>query len=448
MFFRLFINLIKHIFYDTGQSSAHSQYVITNALILMRKKYRQIRNSTHITWKSFFILLLSTNMLVFRSMLRSVMIYIWGIGCGLASVSLLCESGIDWLQLALAEAILLLICNEIWGRVLFISALISGVPKMLRKEPASDKNGIPFYRLTSPILLIIPHLLFGIIVLLHQLCPEDVENLLGATPSASLFAGMFVGVAIVWLCCMIKPIPIFTMEYVLSSIFEPELTCQSVDTSSEKTPEQPGIPPQADENGILYRGKPELRVMNAYMRRDIGIGIAFCLLALLIALILYSGEIQAAPGSDPALLYAAGLVMAVLGVIFGAFGIKMLLSPRRWRQKLRRQEYVITPTEAQILDVGKVIRRYPIDHTLNLNSEHISRDIGNIYMMNDSKTSGFLKKVFGNKLQITDEQKNASARMGFYHIAGASSVYKLLDDLRKANSVSTLQDSSKAHNIR
>lgn len=366
-------------------------------------------------------------------MLTSILLYFLGIGGGLAGISLLYEGSVDWFRMALAEAVLLLICNEIWGRVLFIPALISGALKTLRKEPATDKDSIPFYRLTALVLLIIPHLLFGIIMLLHQLCPEDVESLLGATPCAGLFTGMFAGVAIVWLCCMIKPAPIFTVEYVLSSLFEPELSRRSVSPPHEQTPQAPITPQQTSENGILYRGKPKLHIMNAYMRRDVGVGIAFCLPALLIALILFSGENKVAPGTDPVLLYAAGLLMAALGLIFAAFGVHMLLSPRRWRQKLSRQEYIITPTEVQILDAGKIIRRYPIDYTLNLSSEHISGDIGNIYMMNDSKTSGFLKKVFGSEIQVTDERKNASARMGFYHITGAAGVYKLLEDLRKAN---------------
>lgn len=375
---------------------------------------------------------LSLNLLcIFSGVLVAIL------GCGLSPLSTL-----------LFIAVTVWLCNELWYRVMAIPALFSEVWGAIKKKSVSRKTEKRIYHLTSFILLIAPHLLFALLFFINYLTGNKIAEEFGLSLTHKLFACTYCSVVALWIASLKHAVYPLSLEIAWTYFFEPELFLMRSGDGMKDGDETPpaeevpaAVPPPLPANtnavsvrhpelrklagALLYYGRPELGVMNAYVRRNQIVGIVMLVAVLLFAIFavqLYSQT-----------LIGAGLC-AALAFVFGFIACSIMKLPKRWNEKLSKAEFAVSRDNVYIVE-GEDIRCFPLDTELCMVYENVSGHVGTIHFDHPSLHQGALGRLFAKVGAVdTSNQVDFEAPLkSFCQIADAEKVYQLIKNNRKGS---------------
>lgn len=332
--------------------------------------------------------------------------------------------------------VLMLLCNEAWYRMTALPSLLMAVVGVFRKssETAQEKHERLVLRLTSCVLLLVPHLIFGILYLANILTQGKVASGLDICISHGVFACAFAAPALLWLMAQVAavfPLSVEQLfvrdEFILSSEQPTKSTSDDLPpvpgTEGAVAPSHPQLRSLAGK--LLYYARPDTGVTNAHARTHATIGYCLLPIVLILAALALNNYEQSA-------LFAG--VFGALTVIFGWVCYILISEPAAWRRKLSRVEYAFTATQAYIAE-GDVLQIFNIDATLNIQYEPINQNTGNIYLTQSGKLGTTMRKLMGNQLQINDARSTNNLKdplCGFFHVRRGNEVREQLLQLRDA----------------
>lgn len=332
--------------------------------------------------------------------------------------------------------VLMLLCNEAWYRVTALPSLFMAVAGVFRKssEKALERQGRLVLRLTSCVLLIVPHLIFGILYLADTLTQGKAASGLDICISHGVFACAFAAPALLWLMAQVTTVFPLSVEQLFvrdEFILGPEQTAKNTPdnlptipgASVAAQPRHPRLRALAGE--LLFYARPETGVTNAHARTHAIIGYCLLPLVLILAALALNNYEQSA-------LFAG--VSGALAGIFGWVCYILIREPAAWSLKLCSVEYAFTATHAYIAE-GDELQTFNIDATLNIQYEAINQETGNIYLTQSGKLGTAMRKLMGNQLQVNDMRSTYKLKAplcGFFHVRRGNEVREQLLQLRDA----------------
>lgn len=331
--------------------------------------------------------------------------------------------------------VVLWLSNELWYRSQIIPMLISDAVSAVKKGTVTADTENKFYRLTSFLLLVAPHLLFALLSLIGTLFGEQLSEYLGGlTFSAPLFACAYLSVVALWLFSFRRAVAPLSLEILSTFLFEPEVlqARSAADVADMAAAQSPTPVPLADGQGVaprhpqlqavaaelIWYGRAAADVKNPRMNPAVFGGCAM----LVFAFIMLCAVLQLYTVS----LSGCGLCCA-FGMIFGFMGLYFLRTPSRRAKKLRAAEYALSPTTVYIVE-GDKIRTLPLDKDLKLYFELVSGTVGSIFMDHPSLHSHFIGKLLtkAGGVDTTSADSDSAPLGGFVQIADAATVHELI----------------------
>lgn len=356
--------------------------------------------------------------------------------CAAVGVLAAGSTGLPLVPAAAFIVVVLWLCNELWYRSMAIPMLMSAAVCAVTKKAEAAGTENKFYRLTSFLLLVVPHLLFALLTLIDSFFGEQLsEHLGGLTFSTPLFACAYLSVVVLWLFSLRRAVVPLSAEVLWMELLENPGLMQT--RSAAEVAEMPAGKtaspvPQAEGQGdaprhpqlqavaaeLIWYGRAAAEVYNRRMTPAVFGGGAMLVLALIMLC------------SVPP-LYTVSLsgcaLCGVLGAGLGCMGLHFLRTPSRWAKKLRAAEYALSPTTVYIVE-GDTLRTLPLDKDLKLHVELVSGTVGSIFMDHPSLHSHFIGKLLtkAGGVNTTSADSDAAPLAGFVHIADAATVYELI----------------------
>lgn len=352
----------------------------------------------------------------------------------LGTLAAVVTAGVPLVPAAVFIALVLWLCNELWYWAISIPLLLAAVWSTAKKQRVTAGTENKFYRLTSFLLLVVPHLLFAALSLLDTVTGQQLSAQTGLPLSPALFGCAYAAVVLVWCCSLKRAVAPLSLEILYFVLVEPELLQARAEEdvaaaaaapqgdaaapSSSSSPRHPELQRVAAE--LLWYGRAVTEVSTPGNRSSVMIGgsmTAFALLFLAIAAQLYAVSALGA------------LVAGVLGLVFGFGGYHMLQQPARWRRKLSAAEYGFSSTTVYIVE-GDDIRTLPLDRNLNMHFEEVSGTVGNISLDHPDLHSNVFRKLLTQSggVKTTTAYDLSAPLQGFVQIADAAQVYMQLKE--------------------
>ena len=351
--------------------------------------------------------------------------------CTAAAAGIAASQGAPVLSAVLFITALMLLCNEAWYRAAALPALVVALIGQLRKTSGEkqEKRDRMALRLSSCVLLLVPHLIFGILYGANTLTQGKAAAELGICISHAVFASAFAAPALLWLIAQVGTVfplsveQIFVRdEFIPDKSATPDKLTPEPQGESEHQPRHPQLRAIAGE--LLYYGRPEPGATNAHARTHATIGYCALPIVLILAALALNSYEQSALISG---------VCGALAVIFGWVCYTLISEPAAWQRKLSRVEYAFTATHAYIAE-GDELRTFTIDTTLNIQHEEADANTGNIYLTQSGRLGATMSKLLGNNLRINDSRSTSDLKAplcGFFHIRNGAQLCQQLNQLRE-----------------
>lgn len=360
-----------------------------------------------------------------------------------------------WLDAAVVPALLFVVlvlwlCNETWNWFLAIPVLLTASWASVRGKLSLGKEELRLLRLTSLLLLAVPHVFFGVLFLADMLLAHGGSRWLGLELSHGLFACAYVAVVLLWMAavrCVVAPL---SLEILWAFFLDPEyferrshveiqpdfsaagkdqdgsgvsfFASQDAATDAEEVaPDHPQL--RAIRGELLYYGRPDLRATTACVRKNVIVG--SCLVVVVVLLLWVAVRVY-----PQSILWAS--LAGVLGVIMACVSLSELTLPARWNRKLREVEFAVTRTWVFIAEGGELCS-LPLDKELRMQYEEVEGEIGTVYFDHPMAHTNPVGRLMA-KIRFADVQHTAdfSAPLrGFYQIARAQEVYALIRELQR-----------------
>ena len=349
--------------------------------------------------------------------------------CTAVAASIAAWQGAPALSTILFITVLMLLCNEAWYRAAALPALFVALIGQLRKASGEkqEKRDRLALRLSSCILLLVPHLIFGILYAADTLTQGKAAAELGICISHAVFASAFAAPALLWLMAQAGSVFPLSVEQIFA---QDEFILDSSSDTRQPAPPNESLPqprhPQlrAKAGELLYYSCPEPGAAHVHARTHATIGYCVLPIVLILATLTLNSYEQSA--------FIAG-VCGALAVISGWVCYTLIREPAAWHRKLSRAEYAFTATHAYIAE-GDELRTFTIDSTLNIQYEDIDRDTGNIYLTQSGRIGATMRKLMGSNLQINDTRSTSNLKAplcGFLHIRNGVQIFQQLKQLRE-----------------
>lgn len=365
--------------------------------------------------------------------------------CAAAGIlAVACGTDLPLVPAAVFIVAVLWLCNELWYWCMAIPMLMAAAVSAVTKKPEAAGTENKFYRLTSFLLLVVPHLLFALLSFIGALFGEQLsEQLGGLTFSTPLFACSYLSVVALWLFSLRLAVVPLSAEVLWMELFENPglMQTRSATEVAEMAAAQTPPVPQAEGQGsapdvsavgeaprhpqlqavaaeLIWYGRAAADVYNRRMNPAVLGGGAM----LVVAIIMLCTVPQ---------LYGVSLsgcaLCGVLGLGLGCMGMHLLRTPSRWAKKLRAAEYALSPTTVYIAE-GDTLRTLPLDKDLKLHFELVSGTVGSIFMDHPSLHSHFFGKLLtkAGGVDTTHADSDSAPLAGFVHIADAAMVHELI----------------------
>ena len=351
--------------------------------------------------------------------------------CTAAAAGIAASQGAPVLSAVLFITALMLLCNEAWYRAAALPALVVALIGQLRKTSGEkqEKRDRMALRLSSCVLLLVPHLIFGILYGANTLTQGKAAAELGICISHAVFASAFAAPALLWLIAQVGTVFPLSMEqifvrdeFIPDKSATPDKLTPAPQGESEHQPRHPQL--RAITGELLYYGRPEPGATNAHARTHATIGYCALPIVLILAALALNSYEQSALISG---------VCGTLAVIFGWVCYTLIREPAAWQRKLSRVEYAFTATHAYIAE-GDELRTFTIDTTLNIQHEEADANTGNIYLTQSGRLGATMSKLLGNNLRINDSRSTSDLKAplcGFFHIRNGVQLCQQLNQLRE-----------------
>lgn len=351
--------------------------------------------------------------------------------CTAAAAGIAASQGAPVLSAILFITALMLLCNEAWYRAAALPALVVALIGQLRKTSGEkqEKRDRLALRLSSCVLLLVPHLIFGILYGANTLTQGKAAAELGICISHAVFASAFAAPSLLWLIAQVGTVfplsveQIFVRdEFIPDKSATPDKLTPAPQGESEHQPRHPQL--RAITGELLYYGRPEPGATNAHARTHATIGYCALPIVLILAALAINSYEQSALISG---------VCGALAVIFGWVCYTLISEPAAWQRKLSRVEYAFTATHAYIAE-GDELRTFTIDTTLNIQHEEADANTGNIYLTQSGRLGATMSKLLGNNLRINDSRSTSDLKAplcGFFHIRNGVQLCQQLNQLRE-----------------
>lgn len=368
--------------------------------------------------------------------------WIYNLLCAAVGVLAAGSTGLPLVPAAVFIVVVLWLCNELWYRSMAIPMLMSAVVSAVTKKAEAAGTENKFYRLTSFLLLVVPHLLFALLTLIGRFFGEQLsEHLGGLTFSTPLFACAYLSVVVLWLFSLRRAVVPLSAEVLWMELLEnpglmqthsaaevvemaagktaspvPQAEGQGAAPAAGDVPRHPQLQAVAAE--LIWYGRAAAEVYNRRMNPAVfggGAMLVFAFMMLCSVPPLYTVSLSGCA------------LCGVLGVGLGCMGMHFLRTPTRWAKKLRAAEYALSPTTVYIAE-GDTLRTLPLDKDLKLHFELVSGTVGSIFMDHPSLHSHFFGKLLTKAgcVDTTHADSDSAPLAGFVHIADAATVHELI----------------------
>lgn len=351
--------------------------------------------------------------------------------CTAAAAGIAASQGAPILSTALFIAVLMLLCNEAWYRAAALPALLVALIGQLRKTTGEkqEKRDRIALRLSSCVLLLVPHLIFGVLYMANTLTQGKAAAELGICLSHSVFACAFAAPALLWLIAQLATVfPLSVEQIFVQDEFILDKSAASDELPTVPQGEQKHYPRHPElcaiAGELLYYGRPEPGATNAHARTHATIGYCALPIVLILAALAFNSYEQSS--------LIAG-VCGALAVMFGWVCYTLIGEPAAWQRKLSRVEYAFTATHAYIAE-GDELQTFTIDSTLNIQYEDIDHETGTIYLTQSGKIGATMRRLMGSNLQINDTRSTSNLHApicGFFHIRHGAQLCRQLKQLRE-----------------
>ena len=136
--------------------------------------------------------------------------------CTAAAAGIATSQGAPVLSAVLFITALMLLCNEVWYRAAALPALVVALIGQLRKTSGEkqEKRDRMALRLSSCVLLLVPHLIFGILYGANTLTQGKAAAELGICISHAVFASAFAAPALLWLIAQVGTVFPLSVEQI------------------------------------------------------------------------------------------------------------------------------------------------------------------------------------------------------------------------------------------
>lgn len=358
--------------------------------------------------------------------------------------------------------------NEAWNLAVFAAAIVNVGWQFVKTRKVRKALSNKISTRTSFLLLLVPHALFAILYAANGFWGKGLSEALGLPLSHGLFACTYAAVVLLWILAFRGTVGALSVEGLLTTWLEPELDrmrsedeiAEEMDRRREDTrKENPAnqVPPPipmdipADERegemsasdsegakrgwapnhphlqellpALLYYGRPNLSVTNVLVRQNGNLGLVLAILVVPLLVALTVAFISQLP--------IAAIVPGVLAVVFGWVARKMLIAPRRWREKLSHAEFAFTETQVFIAE-GEELSSFDLDSGLQMLYMEESGDVATILFDHVNKHKNPVMKLLV-KFGTVDDTNGASLEpgplRGFYQIDDAPRVFLKLKEL-------------------
>ncbi len=349
------------------------------------------------------------------------------------------------------------VCNEVWYIATWITSLVFAGRQLLKTKAvnveAPKKAGV----LTASLMLVVPHAIFAVLYFGNLALSNQLAEALHLPLTNGLFGCTYVAVLLLWCLSLRGSVAPLSIELLRIALLEPEMQLMrspenvaveepkqaaanesqcSVDVDmvasprvDAKLPNIPSMPIHLQlkdlHSELLYYGRPNLNVTNAYVRQNRNLGIAFTVLAPILALMAF----KIYP------LYALGsIVPGILALAFGWAAYRLLRIPELWKNRLSRAEFAFTKKKIFIAE-GNELRDFDLDSGLRMVYEEVSGDIATIYFDHVNLHKNPVGKLM-TKIGFVDDTSSFrfdAPLQGFHQIDNAAQVYMLLQKCKDEN---------------
>ena len=300
--------------------------------------------------------------------------------------------------------------------------------------------------MTSVIILILPHVIYGTLWLVNLLSQHALQRWGGVSLDASLFLPSYLSCIVFFILVFIFPIQPYSISHFMMEWFEPGLGKEKVTEEKDDSSASSYTAPlnvrneEYEGHSILFDAhygrvmkemvaREELLMMTAPIpyafnrqpRMELMIGVPFILASAWVASMLF----RVVPQSGYSFIFWALLLMLL---VFFPMGCLLVFSPARWKKRLSRTDYFITSKRVFLAEENDLRQFLWKDEPyISLQMHH--ELLGSVYISRRTRVSACLDKLFGKGKVNAYETDETGKMNGLLNIPQAEKVYAMIESL-------------------
>ena len=388
-----------------------------------------------------------------KKVVRTAIIYIVSLAvfaCAFAQVN---TFSANWRAALLFQLLVFFIINEVWYWLctwpgvflsLFQQIKNKNVPEQNRGKYVGGLNRL--VRMTSVIILILPHVIYGTLWLVNLLSQHALQRWGGVSLDASLFLPSYLSCIVFFILVFIFPIQPYSISHFMMEWFEPGLGKEKVTEEKDDSSASSYTAPlnvrneEYEGHSILFDAHygrvmkemgagEELLMMtapipyafNRQTRMELMIGVPFILASAWVASMLF----RVVPQSGYSFIFWALLLMLL---VFFPMGCLLVFSPARWKKRLSRTDYFITSKRVFLAEENDLRQFFWKDEPyVSLQMHH--ELLGSVYISRRTHVNACLDKLFGKGKVNAYETDETGKMNGLLNIPQAGDIYAMIESL-------------------
>ncbi len=328
----------------------------------------------------------------------------------------------------LLQVLLLWLLNELWNLLITIPVLL----RALLKKELKFHNIIKLCRITSPCLIIVPPVIYGLVYLLDCIMNQALSHWLELPLASALFTSSYLSCVLLFILNFPAKIMGISILNLLEVNEHAESDVRDVRHDASQTQEPQPTQQHQSQLGVQNRSKVEQVLAQGekillqtapipYKPSDHAIqtafGIGSCIFTIFIVLLSYKIWGEQTPLIRLSMILFSGI---------GAFiSYRCLSNSRIWLNRLKQCDFFITNQRFITVDDGKI-------HSINWADRPQCRLVQHEDGMKSILIvkANSLGKIFAERLQCSNTpevvQENGKTLNGLIHIPDADAVYALV----------------------
>lgn len=388
-----------------------------------------------------------------KKVVRTAIIYIVSLAvfaCAFAQVN---TFSANWSSALFFQLLVFFIINEVWYWLctwpgvflsLFQQIKNKNVPEQNRGKYVGGLNRL--VRMTSVIILILPHVIYGTLWLVNLLSQHALQRWGGVSLDASLFLPSYLSCIVFFILVFIFPIQPYSISHFMMEWFEPGLGKEKVTEEKDDSSASSYTAPlnvrneEYEGHSILFDAHygrvmkemvagEELLMMtapipyafNRQTRMELMIGVPFILASVWVASMLFRIVSQ----SGYSFIFWVLLLMLL---VFFPVGCLLVFSPARWKKRLSRTDYFITSKRVFLAEEDD-LRQFLWKDEPYISFQMHHELLGSVYISRRTRVSACLDKLFGKGKVNAYETDETGKMNGLLNIPQAEKVYAMIESL-------------------